>query len=258
MHHRTIDVLGVHVHDLRREELLHTLEAWAGERTGPGRRMFYTNAHVFNLAATDPEFRALLDEADLRIFDGFGGCLGAQLLGHGRPEQLAMMDWIDDFLARLALHAASIYLLGDEPGVAKRCGQAMADAHPGLRVVGTHHGFFSRTGRDARQVREAVRAAGPDVLLVGMGNPLQERWITATRGELEVPLALAMGAMFRWYVEVEPRAPAWMRRLHLEWLLRLVRHPVRHFRRYVVGNPAFLIRVLRQRLLAERTTSRAG
>lgn len=247
MEGHTIDVLGLHVHDLTRFELLDRLMGWATPSSHRPRRMFYTNAHVFNLAVDDPTFASSLNSADALIFEGFGGCLGAQLLGHRRPEQLATMDWMDDFLARLAAQSGSVYLLGDDPGVANRCGERMAAQHPGLKVAGGHHGFFDHDGPANGDVVADIRRAGPDVLMVGMGSPLQERWIDRNVESLEVPLTLALGAMFRWYVEEEPRAPSWMQRLHLEWLLRLLRHPVRHFRRYVIGNPTFVLRVLRQR-----------
>lgn len=244
---RTIDVLGLDVHVLTRPELLDLLDGWAARQAGPPKRMYYTNAHVFNVAAGDPDFRRSLNGADVLIFEGFGGCLGAQLLGHERPEQLATMDWMDDFLARLAARGGAIHLVGDEPGVAERCAGEMARRHPGLRIGGTHHGFFAKDGPESEAVVAAVNASGADVLMVGMGNPVQEAWIERHLDDLEVPVVFALGAMFRWYVEEEPRAPRWMRELHLEWLLRLVRHPVRHFRRYVLGNPRFLARVLRQR-----------
>lgn len=243
----TIDVLGLGVHALTRPDLLDLLERWAIDDAGPTRRMYYTNAHVFNVAFGDAEFRRSLNDADVLIFEGFGGCLAADLLGHERPEQLATMDWMDDFLARLASSKATLHLVGDEPGVAERCAAEMIRRHPGLRLGGTHHGFFSKQGPESDAVVAAVNNSGADVLMVGMGNPIQEAWIERNLDRLNVPLVLALGAMFRWYVAEEPRAPAWMRRLHLEWLLRLIRHPVRHFRRYVVGNPAFLLRVLAQR-----------
>lgn len=244
----TIDVLGLGVHAFTRRGLLDQLEAWALDRGGPTRRMYYTNAHVFNLASRNGGFRRSLNSADALIFEGFGGCLGAQLLGHDRPAQLATMDWMDDFLCRLAEFGATVYLVGDEPGVAGRCAEEMARRHDGLRIAGTHHGFFEREGPASDALVSEINEGGPHVLMVGMGNPIQEAWIDQNIDRLEVPLVLALGAMFRWYIAEEPRAPIWMRRLHLEWLLRLLRHPVRHFRRYVLGNPAFLAKIMAQRL----------
>lgn len=239
----------MHVHALTRSQLLSVLSTWADRRASRTRRMYYTNAHVFNLAVDDVDFARSLNRAEMLIFEGFGGCLAAQLLGNHRPEQLATMDWIDDFLADLARNDAKIHLVGDEPGVAQRCAAEMTRRHPGLRVTGTQHGYFEHGTAEGYEVVRSVAAAGANVLMVGMGSPLQERWIDQHLDRFDVPLVLALGAMFRWYAIEEPRAPRWLRNLHLEWLLRLLRHPIRHFHRYAIGNPRFLIRVLRERRL---------
>lgn len=218
--------------------------------------MYYTNAHVFNVAYEDPDVRGLLNRADVLICEGWGGRFGGAIAGAPLPEQLATMDWMDDFLERLAGRGGAIHLVGDEPGVARACAERMLQRHPGLRVTGTQHGFWDRTGAEDVRVVTDIAAAGPDVLMVGLGSPAQERWIESHLEDLDVPLVLALGAMFRWYSGVEGRAPAWMRRLHLEWLLRLLKHPVRHFRRYVVGNPRFVWRCLRQRVRTRRSRGR--
>lgn len=241
-----VSLLGVQVYPLRRRQLLEALTEWSTD--GPARRMYYTNAHVFNLAWRSPRFRASLNDADVVICEGIGGRFGGALAGVHLPEQLATMDWMDEFLPRLAHRGRTLYLLGDEPGVADACARRMLARHPGLQIAGTHHGFFPKNPEEnGRRVAE-INASGADVLFVGMGNPLQEFWIDEHLDLLEVNLVLSLGAMFRWYAGVEQRAPAWMRRLGLEWLLRLLRHPVRHFERYVIGNPVFVMRCLLQRL----------
>lgn len=250
---KRVDILGLHVHACERAELVSQLAQWAISTARPARRMYYTNAHVFNLAHRDAWFRDELNRADLLICEGYGGRLAARIAGvRPVPAQHATMDWMDDFLAVLAASGASIYLLGDEPGVAAACGATMASRHQGLRLAGAHHGFFDHDEESDAIVAD-INASRPAVLLVGMGNPRQERWIADNLARLDASLVLALGAMFRWYAEVEPRAPFWMRRMHLEWLLRLLRHPVRHFRRYVIGNPALIVRALVERLQHARS-----
>lgn len=244
-----VKLLGLGVHPVRRAELIDLLSSWAARAASSRpRRMYYTNAHVFNLAQDDARFRQSLNNADLLICEGWGGRIGGWIAGAPLPEQLATMDWMDDFLPRLAADGRSLFLLGDEPGVADACALQMVRRHPGLEIAGTHHGFFDKGPDGSRAVIERVHASGADVLFVGLGNPLQEFWIDDHLETLDVPLVLALGAMFRWYSGVERRAPSWMRRLHLEWLHRLARHPIRHFRRYVIGNPLFLLRCLGQRM----------
>lgn len=246
-----VSLLGVHVHPVVRSQLIDVLTTWA--EAPPPQRMYYTNAHVFNLASRRPRFLSSLNQADLVICEGIGGRVGGAVAGVHLPEQLATMDWIDEFLARLADGGQSLFLLGDEPGVADVCARAMVGRHPALRICGTHHGFFHKDADGNRRVVEKVNASGTDVLFVGMGNPVQEHWIDKHLEVLDVNLILSLGAMFRWYTGVERRAPGWMRALGLEWLLRLIKHPVRYFDRYVIGNPLFLARCL-----AERISGAAG
>lgn len=241
-----VSLLGVKVHPVVRSQLIDTLEEWA--RSSSSRRVYYTNAHVFNLAWRQPQFRASLNAAELVICEGIGGRVGGAVAGVHLPEQLATMDWIDGLLNRLADSGRRLFLLGDEPGVAAACAHRMTEHHPGLQVSGTHHGYFPKNPDGDRQIVRTINGCHTDVLFVGMGNPLQEHWIDRHFESLDVSLILSLGAMFRWYAGVEPRAPFWMRRAGLEWLLRLIRHPVRYFGRYVVGNPLFLLRCLRQRL----------
>ena len=86
------------------------------------------------------------------------------------------------------------------------------------------------------------------VLFIGMGTPTQEKWIAAHRGELEVPVVWAVGALFDFVAGVQPRGPRWMLDNGLEWLYRLCSDPRRLWHRYLIGNPLFLARVIRQRL----------
>ena len=131
--------------------------------------------------------------------------------------------------------------------MAARAAMVLTAGHPGLRVVGAHHGYLADP-----EVCEAaiagINAARPQILLVGMGTPIQETWIAAHRDQLEVPVVWAVGALFDFVAGVQRRGPRWMLDHALEWLVRLWRDPLRLWRRYVIGNPLFLGRVVAQRL----------
>lgn len=241
-----LTLLGVPVDRLSTDTLLALLAGW--HHDGRQHRLYYATAHGLNLAYTEPRFRASLAGADVVICEGHGVRVGARVAGEPVPEVIQTMDWMDDHLAQLARDGRSLYLLGDEPGVADACADEMRRRHPGLRIVGTRHGYFDVAGSENDAVVEAIREAAPDALFVGMGNPRQEYWIDDNLEATGVSVVLSLGAMFRWYAGIEERAPAWMLRAGLWWLHRLLHHPVRHFRRYVIGNPRFLWRCLRQRL----------
>lgn len=206
------------------------------------------NVNACNLAFDLPEFRRILNESEVVFCDGFGVKLGARLLGVKLGARMTPPDWIDGLFRRGVAEGWSFYFIGDEPGVAERFSAAARERHPGLRVAGTHPGYFELGSEaDAAAVR-AIRDLRPDVVLTAMGMPRQEIWADRARGGLDHGVLIATGALFRWYTGIERRAPKWLSEHGGEGVYRLAKNPVRHFRRYALGVPRFLFRALRERL----------
>jgi N-acetylglucosaminyldiphosphoundecaprenol N-acetyl-beta-D-mannosaminyltransferase len=238
-------VIGVGIHPVSAADLIRIIIAWGDGQLQ--RRVFHVNVHAMNLAAHDEAFLAALRRADLVFCDGYGVKWGARLAGLRIPYRMTSPDWIDDFAAWTAAAGQSVFAIGDEEGVAEAFQRMLASRHPGYRVAGSHHGFFSKEGPENDAVIDAINRSGAHHLLVGFGMPLQELWLERNAARLKPRVLIPVGALFRWYTETDRRAPAWMTDYGMEWLARFVRHPLRHFRRYAVGNPAFLLRVLRWR-----------
>ena len=207
------------------------------------RRVYNVNVHAMILAYRNRDFMRYLQEADLVFCDGYGIKLGAKALGVSIPQRMTPPDWIDDFAAAVAEAGQSVFALGDEDGVASLFQRTLASRHKGYLDAGSHNGFFDKTGPENDALIDRINSSGAVHLFVGFGMPLQERWIEANRHRLNVKVVYPVGALFRWYVGYEWRAPKWMTDHGLEWLARLMRHPVRHFRRYVLGNSLFLAKV---------------
>jgi N-acetylglucosaminyldiphosphoundecaprenol N-acetyl-beta-D-mannosaminyltransferase len=240
-----VEILGVPVHPVSADELVSLLAAWGEARDA--KAVFYTNVHVMNLAYSDAALRQAFAQADLVTCDGFGVKWGARLAGQHLPHRMTSPDWIDAFAARTAAAGQRVFAIGDEPGVAEAFQRALVDSHAGYADAGTQHGFFDRAGAENDALVERINESGAHHVLVGLGSPLQEHWILDNAPRLRAGTLIAVGALFRWRSGIEHRAPRWMTDHGLEWLGRLARHPVRHFRRYVVGNPLFAMRVLRER-----------
>jgi N-acetylglucosaminyldiphosphoundecaprenol N-acetyl-beta-D-mannosaminyltransferase len=238
------DVLGVRVDALPLPGLVEQTirTAQVSER----RTVLYANVHVLNTACGDPELRAILNAADLVYCDGAGVALGARLLGYRLPGRMTGADWIEPLCAACAETGTALYFLGGRPGVAARAAELLQGRYPGLCVAGSHHGYLADPAVCTDAIA-AVNAASPHILLVGMGTPTQEKWIAAHRARLEVAVVWAVGALFDFVAGAQPRGPRWMLDNGLEWLYRFYSDPRRLWRRYVVGNPLFLARVLAQR-----------
>ncbi|MEA2234430.1 MAG: N-acetylglucosaminyldiphosphoundecaprenol N-acetyl-beta-D-mannosaminyltransferase [Solirubrobacteraceae bacterium] len=226
-------------------ELLERIVGWVGS-DGSTKRVMYVNAHVLNQSREDATLRGALEEADLVYCDGYGVRLAAKALSADIPHRMTGADWIWDLATLCEAEDRSLYLLGCEPGVARQAGQRLRRAHPKLRIVGTHHGYFEiGSGHDERVI-EDINARQPDILLVGMGTPKQEIWAQRTVDRLDCSVLWGVGALFDFVSGRVPRAPASLSDNGLEWIFRLAIEPKRMWRRYLVGNPVFLSRVMAQ------------
>lgn len=240
-----IDVLGLPVHPV---DLAGLLDAVA-EQVGSGGRctVAYLNVHVANVAATNPDLaRFLKEDVDICYCDGAGVVLGARLLGHELPGRLTGADWIWDLAGLCVERGWRLFWMGGEPGVTAEAAAKLRARHPALDVV-TDHGFHQGPEAELALV-ERINAAGPHLLLVGMGTPVQELWVARWRASLEVPVVWCLGATADFVSGRVSRGPAFLHR-RAEWLARLLTEPQRLWKRYLLGNPRFLARVVRKRVL---------
>jgi alpha-1,3-mannosyltransferase len=202
----------------------------------------FCNAHTANTADRDPRFAAAIEQAVV-VNDGAGVDIASTLL-FGRPfqENLAGTDLIDDLFERTE-RSLRVFLVGSAPGVAEHAARQLQVRAPKHRVVGTAHGFFSEA--EVPDLVARIRASGADLVLVGMGHPRQEIWCAEQYREIGA-ITIAVGAYLDFLAGEVRRAPRWMRDLRCEWLYRLVQEPRRLWRRYLLGNLRFLMRLLIQ------------
>lgn len=226
------------------EELMSRITGWADE-DGPTRKVMYVNAHVLNQSLEYPELRDTLDRADLVYCDGYGVRLAAKALDVEIPHRMTGADWIWDLAGLCARDGRSMYLLGSEPGVTREAAARLRQAYPHLEVAGSHHGYFVIGSPHDDRVVEDINARNPDILLVGMGTPRQELWVEHNADRLDARVVWTVGALFDIVSGRVPRAPHWLADNGLEWIFRLAIEPQRMWRRYLIGNPVFVSRVLK-------------
>ena len=202
---------------------------------------YFANVNSFNLAHENDYFKQVVNSADFVFADGSGVRLAARVNGVALKDNVNGTDMLPKLCESARDRGLSIYLLGADHGVADTAANALAVQYPGLKIAGTHHGYI-----DANQSQELIKqinAAGTDILLVGMGSPVQEQWLCEHAHQLRCRSALAVGGLFDFFSGRIPRAPLWMRELGMEWVWRLLQEPKAKFHRYVIGNPQFLIRL---------------
>ncbi len=210
-------------------------------------RVCYVNAHIWNLARRDESFHEVLRTADVLYADGMSLVWASRLFGDPLPARLSSADYVEAFAQACQARGVSVYLLGGAQDVARRAADRLSALTLGLRVVGSHDGYF--TASDSIDVIDRINEARPDVLLVGMGSPRQECWSAEHAPALDVPVIWSVGALFDYLADVEPRAPQWMCRHGLEWAFRLGADPFGKASRYLVGGPVFVGSAVKTRLL---------
>mgnify|MGYP001205295431 CR=1 FL=1 len=208
------------------------------------------NIYSFNLAYEHPWLRQFFNQADIVRLDGAGVRLGARLLGHDTPARMTWADFGWSLAGFAAQHGHSLFLLGSRPGVAETAAARLQTHSPNLQVVGIHHGYFDKTtgSEENEAVLAQINAARPAILIVGFGMPLQERWLMENGARIDANVILTGGAVFDYISGELRRGPTWLTDHGMEWLARLLIEPRRLWKRYLVGNPLFLYRVLRQKL----------
>jgi N-acetylglucosaminyldiphosphoundecaprenol N-acetyl-beta-D-mannosaminyltransferase len=212
------------------------------------KKVYNANLHALNIAYVCPRFRNSLQEADVTFCDSFGVLLASRLLGTSLNHRNTPPDWLDDLAAMARDRHLSLYFLGNEEGDAKKAAELMIAKHEGLVISGAEHGFFEKHGPENDLVIDRINRASPNILIVGMGMPLQEFWIDENAERLNVGVFIPVGAALRYYAGLEWRAPKVVTDHGFEWLARLLTHPVRLFRRYMFGNFLFFWRLARWRL----------
>lgn len=241
---KTIDILGVPVSPVTRAELLeYVIKSTNNENSNRSTIIQYANIHTINEAQKSLDLMRTFQECDLVYCDGAGVKLGAKLLGQTIPERITGADWIYDLAAIVEKKNITLFFLAGNEGVADSAVRTLKAKLPNLKIAGTHHGYI--TSSNEIEVIKQINNSKADILLVGMGTPMQELWINKVSSDISVPVIWSVGAVFDFVSGNVSRAPRWMCDNGLEWLYRLLIEPKRMWKRYIVGNVLFTIKVLK-------------
>ena len=242
-----VTVLGTRFHKVTVTQLIKYLMEAANTRMKS--TVCHVNVRAINIAYDLHWYRDFLNSSNLVFCDGFGVLLGARLIGYSIEPQHRMTcpDFIEDLALNCEREQISLFLLAGKPGVVAKAIVKLKAIAPKLKIDG-HHGYFDKTGAENNDVITRINQFKPGILYIGFGMPLQERWVLDNMHNIEANVFLPLGACLDFYTGTVYRGPRWMTDKGLEWLSRLFIEPERLWQRYVVGNPLFLYRIIKQRL----------
>lgn len=233
-------IVGVPVHIIETRRVLEFMEQWIRQRDGC-HWIAVTGSHGIVESYRNPEFKAILNSADLSLPDGKWTARVAARRASSAATQVRGADLLLAFCELASRKGYKNYFYGDTEEVLGLLSSSLREKFPGVPVVGTYSPpFRPLTSDEDADITNRINQAGPDVLWVGLGLPKQERWIFAHLDKLKVPVIVAVGAAFKFASGKVKAAPRWVSERGLEWVWRLMHEPRRVGRRVLVYGPQFV------------------
>ena len=208
----------------------------------PGAHYVVTpNPEIVEICRKNPEAMRAVNGADLVLADGIGIIKGARILGTPLKARNPGIEFAAYLMKEMAEKGLSLYLLGAKPGVAEAAGKRLAEKYPGLKIAGTHDGYFQEDG----PVIEDIRRSGADCVFVCLGAPKQELWMAKHGEAAAARLLCGLGGSLDVFAGVVERAPKFWSDHGLEWFYRLCKDPRRAGR--MMKLPLFLVHVQKEK-----------
>ena len=237
-------ISGIPVANLTEDEAVAAIDEMIS-RSGP-HYAAVVNASKIVAADRDERLKQVLLDADLVTADGMSVVWASRLLGQPLRQRVTGIDLFERLVKHAARRGLSVYFLGAREESVRGTVERLKSRHPALKVAGYHNGYFAVS--ESIAIADAIWQSAADLLFVAMGSPAQEKWIASQLERSGARFALGVGGSFDHVSGLAVRAPRWMQRAGLEWFYRLVREPRRMWRRYLIGNSAFMWMVVRQRV----------
>ncbi len=239
---KTADILGIPVDSITMSETVEKIRAFIEEDSV--HTIYTPNAEIIMVARRDPQLRSILTNADMLTADGAGVVLASKILGRSVPEKVSGVDLIREVFKAYAPKGLRCFLFGSKPGVAEEAAVKIIDDYPGIVIAGCRNGYF--TADEDEEIVNTINAANADILLVALGAPKQEKWISDHKDKLNVKVCIGVGGAIDVISGRVKLAPDFFRRNGLEWLYRLYKEPWRA--RRMLSLPRFMIRVIWSRI----------
>ncbi len=241
-----VDIMGNRVHLIDTELAADYLENWIEHPGNKTRQIIVTGFHGLHVAMEDPGFKSILNQAALFVPDGIAPVWIAKRLGKRVTGRVTGADLMRGFFERANQKGYSSYFFGDTDQTLEKLQAVVEEKYPGHKVAGMYSPPFRQHSEEEIQAMiDHINQARPDVLWVGLGLPKQERWIAEHIDQLEVPVAIGVGAAFGFHSGQVKRVPEWVGDAGFEWVWRFLAEPKKLWRRDVIDGPKFIFRIMR-------------
>ncbi len=234
-----VDILGINFDNYTMNEAVDEVMNQL-QKEKSAYKIYTPNPEIVMMAKENKDFMNVLNRGNLVIPDGIGVVIGARIMKKNIPERVAGYDLVQQILTKMKNKNMTAYFLGSAKGIADEAARNMEATHQGLKVVGTHDGYFD--DQEEKNIITSIKSLQPDLLLVGLGAYRQEKWIDDHIEELGVKVAVGVGGSLDGMAGHVKRAPVIFQKLYIEWLYRLIKQPSRAIR--MLKLPLFLIDVI--------------
>ena len=237
----SVRILGSRVHLIPASRTVDHIERWIEKRDGRCRQAIVTGFHGLLEAHKNPAIHSILNNADLWVPDGIAPVWIARLRGHRNVVRTPGAEIMAEFLKRSDQKGLSSYFYGDTDETLAALCETVARNYPGHRIAGAYSPpFRPLSPPEEAAILDRINAARPDVLWVALGMPKQDIWIHQRLSQLNVPVAIGVGAAFAFLAGTVPRCPGWMGRAGFEWVYRFLKEPAKLWRRDLLDGPRFI------------------
>lgn len=238
-------ILGVPFYNISPQEAVNKVVSYLNNN---GKSMIFTpNPEMVMEARKNPEFMEILNSSTMNVPDGIGIIYGSKFTSNPIKERVAGYDLMLGVFDKMKDMGKTAYFFGGAPGIADRAKEAIEEKFPGLKVVGTANGYFDKKREE--EIIAEINELKPDLLLVGIGFPKQEKWIYDHIKELNIKAAAGVGGSFDGWCGNVPRAPEFFIDHNMEWFYRLMKQPSRIGR--MMQLPLFMLVVVKNKLFGK-------
>ncbi len=234
----TVKLFGVRLDNLSKEEAFKKFLNLLEEKNLS--TIFTPNPEIVMLAQEDVKYKEALLEGDLIIADGIGIIIASKIKKLGIKEKIPGIDFMESILKYANNSKKSVYFLGAKEEVVKKAVTNISNKYPNIDIKGYHNGYFIES--EELKVIDDINEVKPDILFVALGAPKQEKFMIKYKNIINAKVGMGVGGAFDVYSGFTKRAPKIFRKIHLEWLYRIITNPRRIKRSFKI--PKFLMKVL--------------